>query len=43
LDLSAPHPAHAMSELEAVGADVIAIARGADLQEALARVIAGYA
>jgi len=26
-----------------VGADVIAIARGADLQEALARVIAGYA
>ena len=42
-DLSAPHPTHAMSELEAAGADVIGIARGADLQEALARVIAGYA
>jgi len=41
-DLSAPHPTDAVSELEAAGADVIGIARGADLQEALGRVIAGY-
>ena len=42
-DMSAPHPTQVMGELEAVGADVIGVARGGDLQEALVRVIAGYA
>lgn len=40
---TAPRPMHAMGELRQMGADVIGIARGADLQEALSRVIAGYA
>lgn len=42
-DLSAPHPARAVRELEGAGADVTVITHGANLQEILARVVARYA
>lgn len=42
-DPSAPHSKHAATELQIAGADVMEITRDSNLQEALARVVAGYA